>query len=496
MALSSLMLHRCYLRRMLHETTQLVKMSGPRGCGVQLRIGDMVGTSTHARSPSSDNRNQPSNSALGLEKVCQIMSTSHERELGPLISAAQKSRRTIVVGVSGTGKTTLFRSMVLKAIGDGHGVAIIDPHGDLAESILRSLPDDRIDDVVYLNPGDPKYCPLWNPLRSCHNFGLVSREIVRAIGDVDLKSKLSHKSKRLLRQVLLGVLHLENATIALAAHVLSGHDNEEKRLRRHILETAEYRELRQVWDCRIKTQVREDLAVFQHRLARLLCSGVGLMLCQAESRFDLDRVVCERMLFIANLSGMSMEVRPLIGRLILSLLRAAAIANSTDPKAAPFPFHIYVDDAGRCARGMVKDFLRLPRRFRVSVALADQSTSQIMRLRTMAAFAAKGVIIAFKVCGKEAKRLGKMLGVKPQRLPRLEDGEAIARIGNDVLRVKVPPMRSVPDTARQDKVVQISYQRYYRPIGDVRGSLNSDSPSPRQWSNLGRPIGSRGVRKG
>ena len=44
----------------------------------------------------------------------------------------------------------------------GAGAGVIDPHGDLAESIIDQIPPERSDDVVYFNPSDLEYPIAWN----------------------------------------------------------------------------------------------------------------------------------------------------------------------------------------------------------------------------------------------------------------------------------------------------------------------------------------------
>ena len=48
-----------------------------------------------------------------------------------------------VIGATGSGKTTMILSMVNQDIQNGKGVAVIDPHGDLAETLLNCIPDER-----------------------------------------------------------------------------------------------------------------------------------------------------------------------------------------------------------------------------------------------------------------------------------------------------------------------------------------------------------------
>ena len=65
-----------------------------------------------------------------------------------------------VVGKTGMGKTTLMENMILNDIYAGHGVGLVDPHGDYAEKIINYIPPWRINDVVYFNPADIDF-PNW-----------------------------------------------------------------------------------------------------------------------------------------------------------------------------------------------------------------------------------------------------------------------------------------------------------------------------------------------
>jgi hypothetical protein len=68
----------------------------------------------------------------------------------------EKDRRghMYMIGKTGTGKSTLMKHMAISDIRKGNGLALIDPHGDLAEEILDHVPEERVNDVVYFNPAD------------------------------------------------------------------------------------------------------------------------------------------------------------------------------------------------------------------------------------------------------------------------------------------------------------------------------------------------------
>src|SRR6266436_4320076 len=82
------------------------------------------------------------------------------------IDVPDRRQHVYVIGQTGAGKTTLLRNLILQDIEAGHGVGVIDPHGDLAHELLDHVPACRTDDVVYFNPADQEYPIGLNLLQS------------------------------------------------------------------------------------------------------------------------------------------------------------------------------------------------------------------------------------------------------------------------------------------------------------------------------------------
>src|SRR5580658_474856 len=73
------------------------------------------------------------------------------------ISPGDHCHHVYVIGKTGSGKTTLLRNLLIQHIALGHGVGLIDPHGDLADELLHHIPPWRADHLVYFNPADLEY---------------------------------------------------------------------------------------------------------------------------------------------------------------------------------------------------------------------------------------------------------------------------------------------------------------------------------------------------
>ena len=85
-----------------------------------------------------------------------------ERMFG--IKSRDRRQHMYVIGKTGTGKTTLISNMVIQDIVNGKGVCVVDPHGELVETILKKIPKERVNDVIYFNPADSEHPMGFNVL--------------------------------------------------------------------------------------------------------------------------------------------------------------------------------------------------------------------------------------------------------------------------------------------------------------------------------------------
>jgi len=80
------------------------------------------------------------------------------------IQQNDRRQHMYIIGKTGTGKTVLLKNLAMQDVKNGHGLAIIDPHGEFVEEVLASIPKERMDDVIYFNPADTEYSIGFNVL--------------------------------------------------------------------------------------------------------------------------------------------------------------------------------------------------------------------------------------------------------------------------------------------------------------------------------------------
>ena len=144
----------------------------------------------------------------------------HKEDFG--IQPVDRARHTYIIGKTGMGKSTLLENMIYSDILAGRGVGIIDPHGDLAETILRSIPKSRTNDIVLFDPADTEYPIAFNMLES------PSPELRPIVGSglVSIFKKMFADSwgprlEYILRNTILTLLRVPEATLVSIPLILT-----------------------------------------------------------------------------------------------------------------------------------------------------------------------------------------------------------------------------------------------------------------------------------
>lgn len=397
------------------------------------------------------------------------------------IPAKVRFRSTHLIARQGMGKSTVMEHMALHDISTGAGIAVLDPHGDLVFRMLHMIPAEYIDKVIYLCWSDPEWVPLWNPLQTLRNQDLsrTTDEIVSAIKSI--VQGWGDRLENLLRHAIYGLLHIEGSTLQDVSNLLRKKSKESDCLIEKILGIVESEASRQFWKYDFNKYNNQDLAPPQHKLSKLLLSGnVSLMLSQPENKIGLRDIMDTGKILLVDLSGIGAETGSLLGSLILSLFRVAAVGRSDTPYDQRKDFHIFCDEAHKFLTTSLEDIIPEARKFKVSLTLAHQYLRQF-GLEKRDSILTTGSTLIFNVDLNDAGYLTKDLQgkVKPEDLASFDVGDAIARIGTNIVRIKTrEPLRFLEPHSMQ-RIIDESHRRYYRSAADVKNVISGRQPQER-----------------
>jgi hypothetical protein len=347
------------------------------------------------------------------------------------LTAAERERHVYIIGGTGNGKTTMLQYGIVQDMEKGKGLAIIDPHGDMAENMLRHVPADRVDDVIYFNPDDIGY-PIGLNLLELHE-GLSDDELLQE-KDLITESVISifrkifsdddsggHRVEYVLRNAIQTALTVPDATLFTIFQLL---DN--PTYRKKVVAKLDNDDLKNFWKHEIgkagEMQRVKMAAGITAKIGRFLFSASAKrILEQPKSTVDFDDIINSGKILICNFSKglIGEDTSELFGITVLAKLQLASLRRARIASADRQPFYLYVDEFQNFATASFVQMLSESRKYKLFMIMAEQSTSQ-QKDKDMVniVLANTGTILSFRTGNPEDEKL-----MLPLFSPFLERGD-------------------------------------------------------------------------
>ncbi len=348
---------------------------------------------------------------IGKQQVTPIAVTNW-RDIRKKFGIKEKNRRghMYIIGKTGTGKSSLIANMAASDIAQGNGIAILDPHGDLAESLLHHVPKERIKDVIYFNPGELEYPIPFNPLENIpkdyHHLvvsGLIS--VFKKIWSEFWGPRLEH----ILRYSLFTLLEYPDATLLDITRLLT-----EVGFRYKVLAYVTKPEIRAFWTFEFDKYSQwlrsEAVAPILNKVSQFLTSlPLRNVVGQSKNTFSLKEVMDTGKILIVNLAKgkVGEDSSSLLGSMIVTEIFLSALSRVNVPKDKRRPFYLYVDEFHNFVTTSFADILSECRKYGLNLVLAHQYINQLHEKVRDAVFGNVASIITFRVGAEDAKYLAR-----------------------------------------------------------------------------------------
>src|SRR5438034_5874068 len=326
------------------------------------------------------------------------------------IRQADRRAHMYLIGKTGTGKSTLLETMISQDVRDGQGLALLDPHGDLAERVLGGVPAERQDDLIYFNVPDVSKPLGFNPLEPV----AAGKRPLAASGILEVFKKIwadtwGPRMEHILRNALLALLDQPEATLADVLRLLS--DKAYRRSAMVYVASARVRDfwLREYESYPLRFRI-EAIAPIQNKVGAFLAVPVlNGILTQPKSAFDLRQVIDEGKILLVNLAKgkIGENAAALLGALLVSKLGLAALSRADVPEENRRDFFVYLDEFQSFTTLSLAGMLSELRKYRAGLILAHQYLTQLDPQVRDAILGNVGTIVAFRLGLPDAAMRGK-----------------------------------------------------------------------------------------
>lgn len=379
-------------------------------------------------------------------------------------------RHMYVIGKSGTGKSTLLANMIINDLKHDKGVGVIDPHGDLIETVLNYIPKRRINDVIIIDPTDPHAVVKLNLFEG---GSMVHRELI-ASGIVAIFQKLYAHSwgprlEYILRNTLLTLLS-QNAKLEDILTMLT-----DERYRNRVVNNMEDLVLKNFWKEEFNKmqdkQRTEAIAPILNKVGQFVTSPlIRNVVNTNRSSFSIEDAMNEGKIILVNLSQgkLGEDNTALLGAMLITKIQLAAMNRVYMAEEDRRDFHLYIDEFQNFATSSFIKILSEARKYRLSLILANQYIAQIPDEIKEAIFGNVGSMVSFILGAGDAEWMNKEFGNKYSQ----EDLVALGRY-QIIVKLMIDSHTSTPFPAytlnlatsanqNKEKVIKVSRERYAR----------------------------------
>jgi len=317
---------------------------------------------------------------------------------------------TYIIGKTGSGKTTLLRNMILQHLCQGHGLALLDPHGDLADELLDHFPTWRADDLVYFNPSDLDFPIGLNPLVNVpkDDRHLVASGIVGAFKSI-WRDSWGPRMEYILYNALAALLDCQNTSLLGVNRMLTDAD-----YRAWVIRQVKDPFVRSFWADEFASYdprfVREAIAPIQNKIGQFLMNPpIRNILGQVKSKVNFRFMMDTGRVFIANLSKgkLGADKANLLGSLLTTQFQLAAMSRADTLEAHRRDFHLFIDEFHNFTTDSFAAILAEARKYRLCLTLSHQYLDQLSLEVRQAVFGNAGTMIAFRIGHTDAELLAK-----------------------------------------------------------------------------------------
>lgn len=294
------------------------------------------------------------------------------------ISPKDALEHTMILGPTGAGKSTVMLNLIMSDIEAGRGVMVIDPKADLVNDILARVPEDRLKDVVVIDPSESQAVG-WNPLEVSHTSNpsknanetnitkspeLVADTILAVLKDI-FQENWGIRAQDILSAGLLTLAEQKDATLMWLPALLTDEDFRRRIIKSYSLDQVTLAPFWRQYDAMKESERRTMIESSLNKIRQIMYRpGLRNILGQAHPKFHLSDLFTKKKIVLVPLNKglIGGESSRLLGSLLVGMTWIEALSRANLPKDKRPMVSMYIDE--------LQDYVSLPGSFADSLAQA------------------------------------------------------------------------------------------------------------------------------
>ncbi len=396
-----------------------------------------------------------------------------------------RRRHVYIIWKTWMGKSTLLENMIIDDIKKGRWVAVIDPHGDLAEAVIGHIPKNRTNQAIIFDPSDTEWPIAFNMLDdvAAEHRPLVASWLVwifkKIFGD-SWWPRLEH----IMRNTILALLEYPNTTLISIPLMLTSDiyrwkvvakvsDPIVKKFWTHeFAKMAPNQKTEAAWPILNK--------VWQFLSSTILRNVLG----QPKNTFSVRWAMDNEKIVIVNLSKWKIweDASALLWAMMVTKFQMDAMARADTPESERKDFYLYVDEFQNFATDSFATILSEARKYKLNLVMANQYIDQMQESVKWAVFWNVWSLISFQVGYHDANILKEVFWstITEEDLTNLSKYNIYLKQLIDGMPSPVFSAGTFAPHAKNDeafaaryaKILKVSREKYSKPRDSVESRIN------------------------
>ena len=416
------------------------------------------------------------------------------------IKPLDRRRHMYLIGSTGMGKSELMKNMAIQDMESGRGVCYIDPHGDAVMDLLDFVPEERIKDVIYFNPGDKDWPIAFNVMERVDydDRGKVTSGLLGVFKKI-WPDAWSGRMEYILNNTILALLECQGSTLLGINRMMSS-----KEYRKEIVAQIKDPIVRGFWVDEFSKYAdkfaTEATAAIQNKVGQFASNNlIRNIIGQTNSKLDLRTIMDQSKILLVNASRgeIGEDASRLLGALLITKIQLAAMSRVDVSESERPDFFLYVDEFQHFATESFANILSEARKYHLCLIMGHQYITQMEEPVRDAVFGNVGTLVTFRVGAEDAEFLERWY----QPDFTMNDIVNLAKYtiyiklmingvsGRAFSAATFPPFPR-PERTFKEEIIQASREVYTNPKDKVEKET-AEWMSTESGASGGRPVGDR-----